>query len=532
MLELRGPVSTMIPVVDIFAGPGGLSEGFSQACDSRGESAFDVALSIEKDQHAFNTLLLRSFFRQFRSTPVPEAYYDHLRGAIRLEDLFSRHHLQAQAASQRTWRAELGSKDVPLPVLRARIDQTIGSKRNWVLIGGPPCQAYSIAGRSRNRGKPDYTAEKDIRQMLYVEYLQILADYGPAVFVMENVKGLLSATLNNQWIFHRIVEDLRNPTRALRREGRDVKAGQPRHTYRICSLSQHGLFEDGNLADSIVECERYGIPQARHRIILLGLLNDLDVTPGTLVPGPEVSVSEVINDLPTIRSGLSRCRDSDEAWGSRFRKEVESRWANAGTRRSGGCALSALIKRALRTIAPPRCGRGGEFVPGNPSPKYAVSWFVDSRLGGFCNHSARCHIERDLYRYLYAACYAQAHGSSPRLRNFPTDLLPDHLNVALALEEGGNFSDRFRVQVAERPATTITSHIAKDGHYYIHPDPAQCRSLTVREAARIQTFPDNYFFSGPRTAQYTQVGNAVPPLLAKQIAGIVLDVLTRSGIAP
>lgn len=139
-------------------------------------------------------------------------------------------------------------------------------------------------------------------------------------------------------------------------------------------------------------------------------------------------------------------------------------------------------------------------------------------------------MSKDLCRYVYAACFAQVHGRSPALQHFPTDLLPDHASVDSALAEGGNFSDRFRVQLADRPCTTIVSHIHKDGHYYIHPDPMQCRSLTVREAARLQAFPDNYFFCGPRTAQYIQVGNAVPPLLAKQIGGIVLDALEQAGM--
>lgn len=130
----------------------------------------------------------------------------------------------------------------------------------------------------------------------------------------------------------------------------------------------------------------------------------------------------------------------------------------------------------------------------------------------------------DIERYAYASKYALESGMSPRLRHYPDRLLPDHKN---ARDKNVPFADRFRVQSWDAPSTTVVSHISKDGHYYIHPDPAQARSLTVREAARLQTFPDNYLFAGSRTQQYHQVGNAVPPYLARQIGSILAEFMPQ-----
>ncbi|WP_415713064.1 DNA cytosine methyltransferase [Maridesulfovibrio sp.] len=171
------------------------------------------------------------------------------------------------------------------------------------------------------------------------------------------------------------------------------------------------------------------------------------------------------------------------------------------------------ITESLNVIAGSNMNRGGEFVRTRGRAAVFIDWFHDERMNGVCNHTTRGHIAPDLHRYLFVSAYTAINGVSPKLHDFPESLLPKHKNA-----KSGAFCDRFRAQGYEGQATTVTCHISKDGHYFIHPDPTQCRSLTVREAARIQTFPDNYFFCGPRTSQYTQVGNAVPPLLARRIA--------------
>jgi DNA (cytosine-5)-methyltransferase 1 len=300
----------------------------------------------------------------------------------------------------------------------------------------------------------------------------------------------------------------------LNREGR-VRTRDRRRTYQLRAVTSDGLFP--SLSDFLVRSEQYGIGQARHRVIIVGIRDDLDAeTMGTLIQSPAPSVNEMIRDLPPIRSGVSREPDSAELWVTALK----------GTLSHG---MPADVGRLVREVIHDRAAltkldRGNEFVRGSPCIQFERQWFVDEKLKGFCNHAARSHIKPDLHRYLFAACFAQVRGHSPEVSEFPSSLRPKHRNIEMALS-GSHFADRFRVQLGARYATTITSHISKDGHYYIHPAPSQCRSLTVREAARLQTFPDNYFFEGPRTSQYQQVGNAVPPLLARQIAGCIFPLV-------
>jgi len=506
-----------IPVVDLFAGPGGLGEGFAAHRRKDGTAVFRVRLSIEMDSDAHRTLELRSFFHQFERDDVPEAYYEHVRNARTRESLFGAYPHEAARARAEAWHAELGkasSEDVG-----RRIDAAVGNEPVWVLCGGPPCQAYSIVGRSR-RGGIDL---KDHRLYLYREYLKILAAHEPPVFIMENVKGLLSSADKGGALFAQILQDLRTPGASSN--------NRPGASYRIYPLARSPGSTDSDRPtefkpqDYIILCEKYGIPQSRHRVILLGIREDIACPPiPALVPAEEeIPVSRVLNGLPPLRSGLTRQRDSLESWQAivaSFRYSEALLYLPNGSTHEMRDAVCKAIDELKRTNA----DRGAEFSPRQVSSEYRSDWFLDARLGGVCNHISRPHMASDLHRYLFAACYAKVTGRSPELRDFPAALLPAHKNVNV---EGKQeyFDDRFRVQLQDRPSMTITCHIAKDGHYYIHPDPSQCRSFTVREAARVQTFPDNYFFCGTRTAQYRQVGNAVPPLLATQIAAVVSSIL-------
>lgn len=484
----------VIPIIDIFAGPGGLGEGFASV-GAQGDRAFNSVSAIEMERSAHSTLTLRSAFRDLRDRgQVPSAYYRYLRAEITEQELRQDGKMAAalERASHHVHQLELGPDTREASDLHIKV--ALEGATNWVLIGGPPCQAYSLVGRSRRAN--DLAFEDDKKHFLYQEYLHIIRKFSPAVFVMENVKGLLSSTHGGQPMFARILEDLKN-------EGGDAE-------YVIYSLTVPN--EPDNLVprDFIIRSEDYGVPQQRHRVILLGVRSDIGRKPRILQKREkQATVREAIGQLPAIRSRISRGHDAVDLWANV--RSLAHRMVKGSV---DGFA------EPLKPVPP----LGHEFVRGRDVhvETELQRWLTDQAVGGFVNHVSRGHMEADLYRYFFAAAFGAVNRRSPLLSEFATDLLPNHNAARL---ESKAFADRFKVQVWDKPSSTVVSHIAKDGHYYIHPDPSQMRSLTVREAARLQTFPDNYAFLGNRTQQYTQIGNAVPPYLAFQIGNIVRELL-------
>jgi DNA (cytosine-5)-methyltransferase 1 len=240
-------------------------------------------------------------------------------------------------------------------------------------------------------------------------------------------------------------------------------------------------------------------------------------------PKNKTTVRDVLNGMPSLRSGLTH-KDSAEAWVSALRQAIRTVSGAASClpppSRAEFRGLMKDLVTALDLYEPlPRTASQPAGVSDH-CPKDLREWLLDPRLNVLVNNETRSHMPSDLARYQFAAVYGEIEGFSPKADAYPESLAPAHVSWS-----SGKFPDRFRVQVADKPSSTITSHISKDGHYFIHPDPEQCRSLTVREAARLQTFPDNYLFKGNRTQQFVQVGNAVPPFLAKQIAEALISIL-------
>lgn len=405
--------------LDLFAGAGGLSEGFIRA-------GYSPIAHVEMDPAACYTLKTRAAYHWLKKQKEIKIYNDYLYGRISRSQLYSS---VPESLINSVINSEIS--EYSLPAIFSKIDSLLDGQSLDLVVGGPPCQAYSLVGRSR-----DLNGMKgDKRNYLFLYYAEFLKKYKPLYFVFENVIGLLSAKSPEGDLYFKLMRDL------FRKEGYETEF-------------------------KILSADDYGVLQKRKRIILVGKRgNDIGFFPEPDKWKPDVSVSEILGDLPKIKAGE----------GSLFACEL------------GKYEGNYLYESGIRD---------------DDSPVTL--------------HQARSHTEQDINIYRIAI----QKWAEKRERLDYNDL-PDYLKTH---KNRSSFLDRFKVVAADMDAShTVVAHISKDGHYYIHPDITQIRSLTPREAARLQTFPDNYFFENKsekrgRTAAYRQIGNAVPVLLSQKIA--------------
>jgi DNA (cytosine-5)-methyltransferase 1 len=404
--------------IDLFAGAGGLSEGFLKA-------GFTPIVHVEMDEAACFTLKTRIASHYLKSARRYDEYVSYLKNEISRDELYKK---IPERLMEGVINVAIGPENNEK--IHRRISKMLDGGKVDMIIGGPPCQAYSLVGRARS----STGMEGDPRNYLYVEYAKYLEKYSPTLFVFENVNGLKSAKGGAY---------LKNMERLFLKKGYTIK-----------------LFS--------VEANNFGVLQNRKRVIIIGwktgeqrIIPDLEKIQSDQL----FKVKEIFSDLPALQSG-------------------------------SGC------DRYLKYRTKPT--------------EYLTRTAIRNGIDILTQHIARPHTAQD--KKIYRIAVSKWNAAKERL---DYNDLPDQLKTH---KNRHSFFDRFKV-VAQNldHAQTVVAHIAKDGHYYIHPDIEQNRSITVREAARLQSFPDDYYFEGinegkNRTAAFKQIGNAVPPLMAEGIA--------------
>lgn len=399
-------------IIDLFAGAGGLSEGFVQA-------GFVPIAHVEMDKDACNTLRTRCCFHYLRANNQLDIYYKYLKGEIARETLYG------------SVPKEVTNAVINVEISDDTINETFGKIKQLakghkidMIIGGPPCQAYSLLGRHRK------TMEDDPRTLLYLQYGKFLEEFSPKGFVFENVPGLLSAKKGEHFL--------------------NLQAYFNELGYKV-------HFKMLNASD-------YGVLQDRRRIIIVGWHKDNDMGyPDIEKISTSAVINDILGDLPQLKAGEIEMVSS-------YKKENNSYLRESGIRADDEKFVTQNITRPVN--------------------------------------------DNDAFIYAYAIKL----WDSKQVRVKYTDL-PLELRTQ---KNEDSFLDRFKVVNGKGKAHTVVAHLAKDGHYYIHPSLSVCRSISVREAARMQSFPDNFYFEGSRSAIFKQIGNAVPVLMAKKIAESIL----------
>lgn len=415
-------------VLDMFSGGGGLTEGFMRR-------SFDFLGHIEMDRNAADTLETRLMYHELKKSAEEDLYRQYYRGDIG-RDQFVQLAKNAGIETPPVINKELS--DITNKEIIQDLKSTLKNKYHRadvdVIIGGPPCQSFSLAGRGKNKEK----AHTDPRNYLYLYYLRFLEEFQPKMFVFENVPGLISA--KNGTIFNNVISR--------------------------CTKMGYHLDSDAH----ILNASDFGVLQDRERIIFIGWKNGNSHLqyPDFPKTRSEGTIKDLLMDLPVLQAGEGT---------DKFQKYRKVRFS-----------------------------------------KY-LSEKIRNRYGGIRHHQARMHNERD--REIYRTAIEKWNKNEHRL-NY--NELPDDLKTH---RNRHSFVDRYKVVNENSVSHAVLAHLAKDGHYFIHPDIELRRSLTVREAARIQSFPDDYLFEGPRSAKYVQIGNAVPPLMAEGIAEKIREMLNE-----
>ena len=408
--------NTVYTVIDLFAGAGGLSEGFIQA-------GYIPIAHIEMDKDACDTLRTRCCYHYLRSHGQLDIYYNYLKGIITREALYTSVPKEVTDAV-----LNITISDDTITTTFEKIRELAGKRKVDLIIGGPPCQAYSLLGRHNEK------MEDDPRTRLYLQYGKFLKEFQPKGFVFENVPGLLSA-----------------------KKGEHFK-----------NLKEYFGSLGYKVHYKMLDASDYGVLQVRKRLILVGWKTDNDLRYPTLpIHKAQAVVNDILTDLPTLKAGevtnISQYQTPTNDY---------------------------LIESGIRTTDEP---------------------FVTQNITRPVNTN-------DAAIYAYAIKMWDKKHVRLKYTDLPTEY-KTHKNER-------SFLDRFKVVDGNGLAHTLVAHMAKDGHYFIHPNIKYCRSISVREAARLQSFPDNFFFEGSRSAKFKQIGNAVPPLMAKPIAEIIKTMLS------
>lgn len=402
--------------IDLFAGASGMSEGFIKA-------GFNPISHIEMDQEACYTIKTRAAYHYLVEKGIVNVYIDYIKGKINREELYKQIPIDILESV-----LNIEITDDSIKSIFSQIKKFQKDKKIDLIIGGPPCQAYSLLGRHHKE------IENDPRNKLYIQYGRFLKEFRPKGFVFENVPGLLSANKGNHF--------------------KNLKIYFKKLGYEV-------YYE-------MLDASDYGVLQSRKRIIIVGWLKECDFGfPEIEKIFKKFKVTDALLDLPKLKPG-------------------------------GGLKVTNYIASKSEYLGAFELRNGIEFVT---------------------QHISRPHNERDLAIYKFAIEKWNSENVRVKYTDLPCELRT-HRNIT-------SFLDRFKVVNGTGVSHTIVAHIAKDGHYYIHPDIEQCRSISVREAARLQSFPDDFYFEGSRSSAFKQIGNAVPPLMSYAIAKKMKELLCQ-----